>query len=64
MLQERTGQWPQRWKQQGRKEGREEVRLSVTRNLIQMTELSDRAIANATGLPLGEVEAMRDELQH
>ncbi|MCH4565579.1 hypothetical protein MKP05_21020 [Halomonas sp. EGI 63088] len=26
MLQERTGQWPQRWKQEGRQEGREEGR--------------------------------------
>ncbi|MCE9662546.1 hypothetical protein LY622_03750 [Halomonas sp. M5N1S17] len=64
MLQERTGQWPQRWKQEGREEGREEALRSTARKLIQTTDLSDRAIADATGLPLGEVEAMRDEAQH
>ncbi|MCE8038906.1 Rpn family recombination-promoting nuclease/putative transposase [Halomonas sp. MCCC 1A11062] len=64
MLQERTGQWPKRWKQEGREEGREEALRSTARNLIQTTDLSDRAIADATGLPLDDVKAMRDELQH
>lgn len=64
MLQERTGQWPKHWKQEGREEGREEALRSTGRKLIQTTELNDRAIADATGLPLSEVEAMRNEAQH
>jgi predicted transposase YdaD len=59
--------WKENWKQgwlEGWREGREEALRSTAKNLIQTTELSDRAIADATGLALGDVQAMRDELQH
>ncbi|PXX97651.1 hypothetical protein [Halomonas sp. LBP4] len=74
MLQERTGQWPQRWKQEGRQEGREEAlkeaeariqeaKLEAKRetacNLIETTNLDNVTIANATGLSEDEVHELR-----
>lgn len=72
MLHERTSQWPQRWKQEGHEEGLEEgvslgerkARRETACNLIQATELDDATIANATGLPQAEIQALRRELKH
>jgi len=47
-----------------RTEGRQEALHETARNLIQTTELDDAAIANATGLPQAEVQALRLELKH
>ncbi len=49
--------------EQGREQGHEQGRLEATRetarNLIALGVLSDAQIAQATGLPLAQVEALR-----
>ena len=45
--------------EEGRKAGREEATHETARNLIQLGALSDAQVAQATGLTLGQVEALR-----
>ena len=49
--------------EEGREEGREQERWSVARKLIEMGQLDDQAIAQAVGLPLERVQALRHEFQ-
>jgi predicted transposase/invertase (TIGR01784 family) len=44
---------------EGREEGREQATRETARNLIQLGALSDAQIAQATGLTLAQVEALR-----
>ena len=45
--------------EEGHKEGREQATRETARNLIQLGALSDAQIAQATGLTLAQVEALR-----
>ena len=44
--------------EEGRDEGRRETRLETARNLLAMGLLSHEQIAQATGLPLADVEQL------
>jgi predicted transposase/invertase (TIGR01784 family) len=44
---------------EARQEGLEQGRRETARNLIKLAVLSDAQIAQATGLPLAQVEALR-----
>ena len=47
--------------EEGRREGRQEANRDTARNLIENTDLNDAAIAQSTGLPESEVQALRRE---
>ena len=68
MLAERIKKWPERWVEEGREEGRQEGEQrraeQTARNLIKLGVLSDEQIAQATGLTMEDVEALRVEAKH
>ncbi|MFP4154223.1 MAG: hypothetical protein ACLFSG_00855, partial [Halothiobacillaceae bacterium] len=47
--------------QRGREEGRKEANRVTARNLLKMVMLTDEQVAEATGLSLSEIKALRDE---
>ena len=68
MLAERVGEWTKTWKEQGiekgrkegLKEGRKEGLCETALAMIQRTQFDDATIADLTGLPLAEVQALRN----
>lgn len=64
MLAERIKKWPERWVAEGREKGRLEAKQETARNLIKLGVLSNEQIAEATGLTVDDVEALRAEDRH
>ena len=76
MLAERVVEWTKTWKEQGieegrkeghkegrkegLKEGRKEGLCETALAMIQRTQFDDATIADLTGLPLAEVQALRN----
>jgi predicted transposase/invertase (TIGR01784 family) len=68
MLAERVVEWTKTWKEQGieegrkegLKEGRKEGLCETAVAMIQRTQFDDATIADLTGLPLAEVQALRN----
>ncbi|MBK1718644.1 Rpn family recombination-promoting nuclease/putative transposase [Thiocystis violacea] len=60
MLAENLENWAKRERQEGRQEGRREGRQETARNLLKLGLLSDAQIAQATGLTLDQIQALRE----
>ncbi|MDR5865091.1 hypothetical protein QC758_19225 [Halomonas campisalis] len=51
-------------RQEGEQLGTEKAKRDTARNLIKLGVLSDEQIAQATGLTMDDVEALREEARH